>query len=131
LTDAVPRRPNWGLVAEAWRIGLAFYVNGQVDKGSSSAMYSMTEYVNGTLNNDTNDHITYLDGMIIIDQATQIARTVSTESLGAPRVAGGLVHAFRYGKTVNGTLVVLGGMRSANQKIDTFSNGILVSEPTQ
>lgn len=126
LTYAVPRRPNWGAVTEAISLGIAFVLNGQVDRGSSYVLYSMTEYVNGTMSNETYNQITYLGGMVIIDLATQIARNVSTDTLGAPRVAGGLVHGQRFGKTANGTLVTFGGMRSASDKTNTFSNGVLV-----
>lgn len=126
LTYAVPRRPNWGANAEAWRLGLAFYLNGMVDKGSSIAAYTVTEYINGTLQNETADHITYLPGLNIINITTQVARNVGTDSLGAPRIAGGLVWGSRIGKSGNGTLVAMGGMRSAGQRIDTFSNGVLV-----
>jgi hypothetical protein len=129
ITYAVTRRPNWGAAAEAISLGIAFFLNGQVDRGSSSVLYSTTEYINGTLTNETNDQITYLGGMVIIDLATQIARNVSTDTLGAPRIAGGLVHGLKFGKTRNGTLVTFGGMRSANEKNNTFNNGILVSHP--
>ncbi|CAN9342729.1 unnamed protein product [Alternaria alternata] len=130
LTYAVPRRPNWGANAEAWRLGLAFYLNGMVDKGSSIAAYTMTEYINGTLQNETADHITYLPGLNIINMTTQVARNVGTDSLGAPRIAGGLVWGSRIGKSGNGTLVAMGGMRSAGQRIDTFSNGVLIDFAT-
>ncbi|RYN19986.1 hypothetical protein AA0112_g10885 [Alternaria arborescens] len=130
LTYAVPRRPNWGANAEAWRLGLAFYLNGMVDKGSSIAAYTVTEYINGTLQNETADHITYLPGLNIINMTTQVARNVGTDSLGAPRIAGGLVWGSRIGKSGNGTLVAMGGMRSAGQRIDTFSNGVLVDFAT-
>jgi len=127
LTSAVPRRPNWGANAEAWSIGLAFYLNGQVDKGSSLAAYTMADYVNGSLQNETGDRITYVGGLTVINMTTQVARNVLTDSLGAPRVAGGLVYGYRFGKSSNGTLIAMGGMRSANQKIDTSRNGILVT----
>ncbi|KAH8727348.1 hypothetical protein GQ44DRAFT_825053 [Phaeosphaeriaceae sp. PMI808] len=130
LTYAVPRRPNWGAVTEAIPLGIAFFLNGQVDRGSSYVLYSMTEYVNGTMSNETHNQITYLGGMVIIDLVTQIARNVSTDTLGAPRVGGGLVHAMRFGKTINGTLVTFGGMRSASDKNNTFSNGVLVDFST-
>jgi hypothetical protein len=129
ITNAVPRRPNWGAAAEAISLGIGFFLNGQVDRGSSSVLYSMTEYINGTLTNETNNQITYLGGMVIIDLATQVARNVSTDTLGAPRIGGGLIHGLRFGKTKNGTLVTFGGMRSANEKNNTFNNGILVSHP--
>ncbi|KAL5331048.1 hypothetical protein ACEPPN_000577 [Leptodophora sp. 'Broadleaf-Isolate-01'] len=72
----------------------------------------MSEYVGGKLSNATNNQATYIGGMIIIDLLTQTARNVSTVTLGAPSVAGGLVHTPRFGKTENGTLVAFGGMQS-------------------
>ncbi|PVH92096.1 hypothetical protein DM02DRAFT_663272 [Periconia macrospinosa] len=126
ITHAVPRRPNWGAATEAISIGIGFFLNGQVDRGSSSVMYSMTEYINGTLTHETDNQITYLGGMIIVDLATAIARNVSTHTLGDPRVAGGLVHCPRFGKTENGTLVTFGGMRSGNEKNNTFNNSVLI-----
>ncbi|KAH6663379.1 putative cell wall anchored protein [Halenospora varia] len=126
VTYAVPRRPNWGATAEAIRLGLGFILNGQVDRGSSYVLYTMSEYVGGKLSNATNNQTTYLGGMIIIDLLTQTARNVSTDTLGAPRVAGGLVHTQRFGKTENGTLVAFGGMRSRGERNTTFTNGILI-----
>ncbi|KAH9204569.1 hypothetical protein DL95DRAFT_471362 [Leptodontidium sp. 2 PMI_412] len=86
----------------------------------------MSEYVGGKLSNATNNQATYLGGMIIIDLLTQTARNVSTVTLGAPRVAGGLVHTRRFGKTENGTLVAFGGMQSRGGRNTTFTNGILI-----
>jgi hypothetical protein len=126
ITHAVPRRPNWGAATEAISAGIGFFLNGQVDRGSSSVLYSMTEYINNTLTHETDNQITYLGGMVVIDLTTAIARNVSTDTLGVPRVAGGLVHCPRFGKTKNGTLVTFGGMRSGNEKNNTFQNGILV-----
>lgn len=126
ITYAAPRRPNWGSVTEAIAQGTGFFLNGQIDRGSSAVMYTMSEYVGGELSNATNDQTTYLGGMVIIDMPTQRARNVSTESLGAPRVGGGLVHSPRFGKTKNGTLVAFGGMRSQDDRNNTFYNGVLV-----
>lgn len=128
VSYAIPRRPNWGAWTEAIPIGLGFFLNGQVDRGSSYVLYTMLEYVGGTLSNATDNQITYLGGMAIVDLVTQTARNVSTESLGAPRVAGGLIHSPRFGKTKNGTLIALGGMRSADERNNTFTNGILVPD---
>lgn len=130
VSSAVPRRPNRGLVTEAIPLGTGFFVNGQIDRGSDSALYSAVEYVGGVASNSTNDEISYLDGMLIVDMATQTVRNVSTETLGASRVAGGLVWAQRFGKTENGTVVAFGGMRSAGRGDNTFTNGILVILPS-
>ncbi|KAK4540210.1 hypothetical protein LTR36_009708 [Oleoguttula mirabilis] len=126
ITDAAPRRPNWGSVTEAIAQGIGFFLNGQIDRGSSEVMYTMSEYIGGELSNATNNQTTYLAGMIVVDMPTQQARNVSTETLGAPRVGGGLVHSPKFGKTKNGTLLALGGMRSRDDRNNTFDNGILI-----
>jgi hypothetical protein len=126
VSNAIPRRPNWGAVTEAVSIGVGFVLNGQVDRGSSNVLYSMNEYVVGTLTNATNDQTSYLGGLLIIDMATRIARNVSTDTLGAPRVAGGLIYAAKFGKTSKGSLVTFGGMKSKGDGNNTFQNGDLV-----
>jgi hypothetical protein len=125
VSYAIPKRPNWGAVTEAISLGVGFFLNGQLDRGSSNVLYSMTEYVGGNVSN-TNDQTAYLGGMLIIDMATRAARNVSTETLGPPRVAGGLIHAPKIGKTKKGSLVTFGGMRSRDARNNTFQNGILV-----
>jgi hypothetical protein len=127
ISRAVPRRPNWGAVTEAVSLGLGFVLNGILDRGSSHVLYTMTEYVGGTLTNATNDQIVYLGGMTIIDLSTQTVRNVSTETLGAPRVGGGFIHAPSFGKSSNGTLVTFGGMVGRDEGNNTFTNGIIVS----
>ncbi|KAK4894464.1 hypothetical protein LTR27_007350 [Elasticomyces elasticus] len=126
VTDVAPRRPNWGSVTEAIAQGIGFFLNGQIDRGSSEVMYTLSEYVGGELSNATNNQTTYLGGMVMIDMPTQTARNVSTETLGAPRVGGGLVHSPRFGKTKGGTLVAFGGMQSTNDRNNTFNNGALI-----
>jgi hypothetical protein len=126
ITHAIPRRPNWGAVTEAISIGFGFVLNGMVDRGSSNVLYTLSEYIGGTLTNSTNDKITYLGGMAIIDLSTQAVRNVSTVTLGDPRVGGGLIFAPGFGKTSSGALVAFGGMRGRNEGENTFTNGILV-----
>ena len=101
-------------------------LNGQIDHGSSNVMYSVTDYVVGTPSNATKVQTTYLGGLLIIDLLTQKARNVSTETLGVPRVAGGLIHTESFGKSKSGTLITFGGMRSTGDR-NTFHNGALVS----
>ena len=127
ITYAIPRRPNWGAWAEAISLGIGFFLNGQLDRGSSNVLYSMSEYIGGTLTNVTYNQTTYLSGMAVVDLRTHVVRNVSSDTLGAPRVAGGLVHTQRFGKTWNGTLIAFGGMRSTDERDTTFTNGILVS----
>lgn len=125
-TDVVTGRPNWGLITEDMTHDVGFFLNGQYDRGSSYGLYTSVEYEGGKVTNASYSQISYLSGMIMIDLHTQETKNVSTESLGAPRVAGGMVHAPGFGKTKNGTLVAFGGMRSGGENVDTFTNGDLV-----
>lgn len=127
VSYAIPRRPNWGSVAEAVDLGIGFALNGQIDRGSSNVMYTMGEYVGGSLSNTSNEQTTYVGGLSIIDMYGKVtARNTSTESLGPPRVAGGLVYAPGFGKTVNGSLITFGGMHSVDLSNNGFRNGALV-----
>ncbi|KAF2087703.1 hypothetical protein K490DRAFT_73631 [Saccharata proteae CBS 121410] len=96
VTAASPRRPNRGAYAEAPALGPGFWLNGEIDQGSSTTTSNM--------GNETE----YLQGMLVIDLVGQIAKNISTTSLGQPRVGGGL--QFIDGLGDNGVLVALGGM---------------------
>ncbi|OJD30981.1 cell wall anchored protein [Diplodia corticola] len=126
----IPWRPNWGAVAEDIVHDIGFFLNGQYDRGSSYGLYTSVEYEGGKVSNASFDEIRYLGGLIMIDLHTQETRNLSTESLGAPRVAGGLVYSPTFGKTANGTLLAFGGMRSSGQSVDTFTNGDLIDMTT-
>ncbi|QDS77352.1 hypothetical protein FKW77_005389 [Venturia effusa] len=130
ITYAVPRRPNRGSVTEAIDLGVGFSLNGQVDRGSSEVMYTMEEYIGGRSSNIT-DRTTYLGGLVIVDVSGPVkVRNVSTESLGPPRVAGGLIYAQSFGKTINGSLITFGGMKSVDLSTDNFRNGALIGFET-
>ena len=126
ITKAIPRRPNRGAWTEAVNIGVAFYLNGQVDRGSSYVMYTVTEYVGGRVSNATSDETELLGGMAIVDLNTRTVRNVSTDTLGSPRIGGGLLHTTAFGKTSNGTVVAFGGMGSTYDGTDTFNTGTMV-----
>ena len=51
----------------------------------------------------------YLSGMVVLNTLDQSAINISTSTLGAPRVAGGLEYIEGIGK--NGVLVALGGVQ--------------------
>ena len=127
ITNAVPRRPNWGAWTEAIEKGVAFVLNGMVDWGSSEVMYTLGEYVGGKLSNVTKVQTTYLGGMLVIDLKTQKPRNVSTDTLGPPRVAGGLAYTDSFGRTMDGALITFGGMIAKNERNNTWFNGQLVS----
>ncbi len=90
---------------------LSFYLNGQVDWGSSSQ----------TANLDSSTSI-YQPGMIVINHDTQTAMNVSTDALVGkkPRSRGGLQYMVGIGS--KGLLVLIGG----NQKdvSDTTDRGL-------
>ncbi|KAF2086455.1 hypothetical protein K490DRAFT_44039 [Saccharata proteae CBS 121410] len=113
LTAASPRRPNRGAMAEAATNGLAFWLNGEIDRGSSDVTYSISQYVGG---------------MIVLNLNDQSAQNVSTADLGLPRLAGGLVFIDQIGQ--DGALIAFGGMYSAENGTNTFTNGLLLDFST-
>ncbi|KAF9637447.1 Galactose oxidase/kelch beta-propeller [Lasiodiplodia theobromae] len=128
--STVPWRPNWGSIAEDIFHDIGFFLNGMYDRGSSYGLYTSVEYEGGQVTNDSFNEIRYLGGLIMIDLHTQETKNLSTATLGAPRVAGGLVYTPTFGKTANGTLLTFGGMRSSGQSRDTFTNGALIDMST-
>jgi hypothetical protein len=97
--------PNHGSAGEAIDQGLAFYLNGQIDWGTSS------QTVNAF---DTQDTYVPLDGMVVLDLNTHTSRNISTSRLrgGAPRVGGSMEYIPSVGG--KGVLVALGGQIQPN-----------------
>lgn len=98
ISDASPWRPSSGLSAEAPDQGLAFYLNGELDSGSSFT----TE--------DLGDNIrVFIEGMIVINTTAQTAVNLSTADVtGAqPRTRGGMSYIPQYGE--HGILILIGG----------------------
>ncbi|EOA85557.1 uncharacterized protein SETTUDRAFT_161884 [Exserohilum turcica Et28A] len=93
--------PNHGAGAEAIDQGLAFYLNGQIDWGTSST----------TLDSFPKTEAIYvpLQGMVIIDLNTQSGKNISTTKLrdGTPRVGGTMEYLPSVGS--RGVLIALGG----------------------
>ncbi|KAJ5082373.1 hypothetical protein N7532_011416 [Penicillium argentinense] len=93
----VPFRPAGGAYAEATGRGMAFYLNGFLDNGSSPD-YQYYE-----------DFRTYVPGLIVLNTTTQEAKNLSTSSLNNyPRAMGGLVYLPKIG--TEGILVSMGGV---------------------
>lgn len=122
ILDASPHRPSRGFSAEAPDQGLAFYLNGHIDNGSST---STTEMGNGKS--------VALTGMIVLDTATQTAKNISTAAMsgGSPRTGGGMAYIPSYG--AHGILVAVAGIsRSAEQATEnswtTFDDFISLDE---
>lgn len=98
--------PNHGAGAEAVDQGLAFYLNGQIDWGTSST----------TLNTFPKTEAIYvpLPGMVVMDLNTQSGKNISTSKLrdGTPRVGGTMEYIPSIGG--RGVLVALGGQIQPN-----------------
>lgn len=113
--QASPRRPNRGASAEAPSLGLAFYLNGQIDSGSSLQ--------NSWMKNTTE----HLEGMIVLNTVNQSAANVSTATLGSPRVAGGLL--FIEQMATNGALVAVGGLQRSGESTELVTDTKLYFTP--
>jgi hypothetical protein len=115
--------PNHGSAAEAIDQGLAFYLNGQIDWGTSLK-------TRGTFT--TEKLYVPVPGMVILDLNGDVysARNISTTNLrgGAPRVGGSMEYIPSVGGM--GVLVALGGQTQPGLT-DLYANvsqGRLVSE---
>ena len=93
-----PNRSSSGASAEAPDQGLAFYFNGKIDNGSSSAIANLRSSVQ-----------TVLDGMIVINTEDHNARNLSTSIVvgNRPRIRGQMQYVPSIGE--KGVLVLLGG----------------------
>ncbi|KAF2463665.1 uncharacterized protein BDR25DRAFT_383545 [Lindgomyces ingoldianus] len=99
--------PSYGAAAEAPDQGLAFYLNGRMDNGtSSSTLYD-------------GDVQTTLDGIIVIDMVQHTSRNASTEGIKnyQPRVGGGMQYVPGVGE--NGVLVAFSGQVFDGKKVTT------------
>jgi hypothetical protein len=113
ITLGSPLRPSRGASAEASDQGLGFYLNGQLERGSSTATTSM------------GDEMIALSGMIMVNMtgATKSSRNISTSTLysGSGAVAGSLTYLSSVGE--NGILVAIGGeSKSTTVESDTTGN---------
>lgn len=118
-----PWMPNHGAGAEAIDQGLGFYLNGQIDKGTSSKTLNMGF-------DDGQSLYIPLEGMLIINLVDFSSANLSTSSMNgnAPRVGGTMEYIAPVGEA--GVLVALGGQIQPNLRIDEKANrtqGELVS----
>ena len=116
ITNASPERPSSGAYTEAPDQGLAFYLNGQIDNGSSSATASFEGNVEVSLN-----------GMIVIDTNLQTARNLSTYQLdgNSPRTRARLQYLPGIG--TRGILISVGGSSKSAADVNNEEIGTLVS----
>lgn len=93
-------RPNHGAAAEAIDQGLGFYLNGQIDRGTSTSTQDIIR--NEALYRP-------LDGMVVINLSNYTATNISTPGLqgNAARVGGTMEYFASIGNM--GALVALGG----------------------
>ena len=98
VSSTSPYRPSAGAYAEAPDQGLAFYLNGELDSGSSTETQNLGDH-----------RKFFLNGMIVIDTNTKEARNISTASVGdgQPRTYGSLTYIPGIGE--DGILVSFGG----------------------
>ena len=121
VTNAGGHRPNWGAWTEAPDQGLAFFLNGLLDNGSSL----------DTQNLDTN--VQFLESMQVLDLKTHTAKNVSTSALstsGYARIGGSMQYVPGIGK--KGILALMGGgeqdyRNSTGPPAGTLVNGSFVS----
>ncbi|KAF2739659.1 hypothetical protein EJ04DRAFT_286272 [Polyplosphaeria fusca] len=120
---SLPWIPNHGAVAEAIDQKRGFYLNGQIDWGTSTS----------TLNWTNVDAYVPLDGMLILDLENQTATNISTPGIGggAPRVGGTMEYFAPVGGM--GILVALGGMvknSSQQSALLNYNHGKLIDFAT-
>ncbi|KAJ9282659.1 hypothetical protein DTO021C3_9277 [Paecilomyces variotii] len=112
VTLNAPERPASGAYAEAPELGLAFWLDGEIDTGSDNNLALRPGFER------------YLNGFIVTDTDTQTAMNVSTASLDrTPRIGGGL--AYVPGAGPKGIVVAIGGMtrsvaESSNSSTATY-----------
>lgn len=120
--------PNHGAGADAPDLGLGFYLNGQIDGGTSS---DTTESLKDPSGNQ--ELYTPLDGMLVMDLVNpgrEPAANISTQALKEPlaRVGGSLDYIPPVGDS--GILVAMGGHIQPQLRADrkaTINQGELVS----
>ena len=110
ISSTSPYRPSAGAYTEASDQGLAFYLNGELDSGSSTETQNLGD-----------QRKLFLDGMIVINTNTKEARNISTATIGdgQPRTYGSLTYIPGIGE--DGVLVNFGGSdRNGNIVSDTI-----------
>ena len=116
VTDSAPERPGNGAYAEAPDLGLAFYLNGQLDNGSCFQTRTLDDSVQVPL-----------EGMIVLDTNAATAKNVSTLALtrSNPRTGRKMQYIPKLGGS--GLLIYLGGSSQNIDAIDDKGIGALVS----
>ncbi|KAF2262743.1 hypothetical protein CC78DRAFT_582331 [Lojkania enalia] len=108
----LPWMPNHGAAAEAIDQNLGFYLNGQIDWGTSVQ----------TVNFSNTSTYRPLEGMIVLDLQNHTSRNISTPGLGGdgPRVGGTMEYIADVGGS--GILIALGGMVNNEYRTVSYSD---------
>jgi hypothetical protein len=109
----VPNRPYVGANAEASEFGLAFWLDGGMNNGSSNTVAG-------------SDFNQALSGLVVIDTNNQTATNLTTASLGGrfPREGGALTYISGIGS--KGIFVVIGGSTRSVTDTNALSEGTFV-----
>ncbi|GAB1212441.1 hypothetical protein ATERTT37_001580 [Aspergillus terreus] len=114
VTEDAPYRPAGGSYAEAPDLGLAFYLNGFIDNGTSDDLEHMSNFRR------------YLDGLVVINTDSLVVTNVSTTWLRrAPRAKGGMVYVPGVGP--QGMLVDMGGVTKPTSDSSASKDGTYVT----
>ncbi|KAE8153896.1 hypothetical protein BDV25DRAFT_168147 [Aspergillus avenaceus] len=114
VTLEAPWRPAGGAYAETMEHGLAIYLNGFINNGTSNALESQGAFLR------------YLDGLVVIDTDSQTATNVSTASLdNFPRAKGSMAYVPHVGS--KGMLVALGGVTKPTSDTSASNEGTFLT----
>lgn len=113
VSKGSPNRPSSAAFAEAPDQGLAFFLNGQLDSGSSTETQNLGD-----------EGKVFLQGMIVLDLKNRAARNISTSAMSGerPRSRGRMQYISGIGE--KGILVHVGG----NQKIASDTTNTYVGD---
>lgn len=116
ISADAPYRPSNGAFTDAPDQGLAFWFNGELDQGSSSA----TQFLGPSATID-------LPGMIVINMTDHSAKNLSTSAVGEgqSRTRGRMQYIKGIGE--KGVVVLIGGSTSTAAQLGTSSDGNLVN----
>ena len=116
-----PWRANHGAAAEAIDQNLGFYLNGQIDWGTSTKTLGAPASL---------DIYRPLDGMLVINFTDHTSTNISTAKLrdGTPRVGGKMEYLPSVGRL--GILIALGGQINDRSAWVNTTKGKLVSHPS-
>ncbi|KAF2706966.1 hypothetical protein K504DRAFT_505045 [Pleomassaria siparia CBS 279.74] len=111
-----PWRANHGAATEAIDQSLGFYLNGQIDRGSSTVVMDLPDI------DDAQNLYRPLDGMVIVNFTNCSSNNISTSKLRSDqaRVGGSMEYLPNIG--ASGLLVALGGQVNNESSVSSWVN---------